>query len=505
MVKKNASNSETKNDSFRIPEEDKLKRKKKNQKSLVVYDEQDNVLKLNFPLPHSFTLEKTLLSCILVHSDESFQTLEIIMEHLPIDAFYFKNHQRLYEIFIEMYQQDLAIDFLTTTDYIQCYGFVKDVGGLLVLSELLQEIPTLIYLMDYIHLVKQKYLRRCVIKIGLKVVDNGFIMNFPISDQLLGLDAELRKLTATLQVQQKDLSNAELLTRIIDDLWSRRRRPGQLSGIPSGFSGLDSYTDGFQKSELIIIAGRPSVGKTAFGLNLVLNVLKKTRLPVLFFSLEMSAQQLMYRLLSIETRLNQNKFKTGLLNNEDWEKINVVMRILGKIPMHLYDSPHLTTLEIRRTLKNLDKTYPQIGLIVIDYLQLMEDPLLKNATRAQEISAITRELKTIAREFNVPIIALSQLSRTIDSRIDQKPILSDLRDSGSIEQDADLVVMLYKNTRNGSVHLQPGSSIIDLSIAKQRNGPIGTTRLLFYESLTKFEDYEKTTPSNPMQKNGIAN
>ena len=491
MVKKNSSDQQINNNFLKKTPDNKSKTKKQIKKSLFIYDNEDHALKLTVQLPHSFTLEKTLLSCILIHCGESFQTLEIIMEHLPVDAFYFKNHQRLYETFIAMYQENLSIDFLTTTDYIQCYGLANHVGGFLVLNELLKEIPTLIYLMDYIHLVKQKYIRRCIIKIGLKAVDNGFIMNFPVYEQLLGLDSEIRKLTATVQVKEKNLSNSELLIQIMDNLWSRVKRPGQLSGIPSGFTGLDFYTDGFQKSELIIIAGRPSVGKTAFSLNLLLNVLKKTRLPVIFFSLEMSAQQLMYRLLSIETRLNQNKFKTGLLNQDDWKKINLVMRILGKIPMHLYDSPHLSTMEIRRTLKNLDKAYPQIGLIVIDYLQLMEDPLLKNANRAQEISAITRELKNIAREFDVPVVALSQLSRTIDSRMDPKPMLSDLRDSGSIEQDADLVLMLYKNNRNVITNLNPGSSIIDLSIAKQRNGPIGNTQLLFNEYLTKFEDYDR--------------
>jgi replicative DNA helicase len=491
-VQKETSHSENQNKRGIINQKDKLKSKKQTPKSLFTYDEQNNKLKLNVQLPHSFTIEKTLLSCILVHCDESFQTLEIIMEHLPVDAFYFKNHQRLYQTFISMYQEDLSIDFLTTSDYVQCYGLVKDIGGIVVLSELLKEIPTLVYLLDYIHLVKQKYIRRCVIKIGLKAVDNGFIMNFPIFDQLLGLDEEVRKLTASIQADKKDLTTAELLTQIVDDLWIRLKRPGQLSGLPSGFASLDFYTDGFQKSELIIIAGRPSVGKTAFGLNLLLNVLKKTRLPVLFFSLEMSAHQLLYRLLSIETRLNQNKFKTGLLNQEDWEKINLVMKILGKIPMHLYDSPHLSTLEIRRILKNFETTYPQIGLIVIDYLQLMEEPTLKNANRAQEISAITRELKNIAREFEVPIIALSQLSRTIESRMDPKPMLSDLRDSGSIEQDADLVLMLYKNNQNVIKNLNPGFSIIDLSIAKQRNGPIGHIRLAFNEYLTKFDDYDKT-------------
>ena len=459
--------------------------------SLFVYDEQDNVLNLTAQLPHSFTLEKTLLTCILVNCDTSFQTLEVIMEHLPIDAFYFKNHQKLYETFIKMYQEDLAIDFLTTTDYIQCHGLIDEVGGLQVISELLKEIPTLVYLMDYIRLVKQKYIRRCIIKIGLKTIDNGFIMNFSVSEQLLGIDAEIRKLMTDLQLKKKDFSSAELLRFIIDDLWEKVKQPGQLSGIPSGFIGLDSYTDGFQKSELIIIAGRPSVGKTSFGLNISLNVLKKTRLPVLFFSLEMSAQQLMYRLLSMETRLDQTKFKTGLLNTEDWKKIDLVMRILGKIPVHLYDTPNLSSADVRKVLKTFSNTYPQIGLVVIDYLQLMQEPLSKNLNRSQEISLITRELKNIAREFTVPIIALSQLSRTIDGRIDPKPMLSDLRDSGSIEQDADLVLMLYKNKQKSVTNLTPGSAVIDLSIAKQRNGPIGNTQLLFNQYLTKFEDYNK--------------
>lgn len=477
----------------------KNKKVKNETQSLFSYDERKNILNLTAQLPHSFTLEKTLLTCILVNCDTSFQTLEVIMEHLPVDAFYFKNHQKLYQTFIKMYQEDLSIDFLTTTDYIQCHGLITQVGGLQVISELLKEIPTLVYLMDYIRLVKQKYIRRCIIKIGLKTVDNGFVMNFSVYEQLLAIDSEIRKLMTDLQLKKKNLSSAELLRLIIDDLWEKVRRPGQLSGTPSGFTALDSYTDGFQKSELIIIAGRPSVGKTAFGLNISLNVLKKTRLPVLFFSLEMSAQQLMYRLLSMETRLDQTKFKTGLLNTDDWKKIDLVMRILGKIPVHLYDTPALSSSDVRKILKNFSKTYPQIGLVVIDYLQLMQEPgSSNNVNRSQEISFITRELKNIAREFTVPIIALSQLSRTIDGRIDPKPMLSDLRDSGSIEQDADLVLMLYKNKQKPIINLTPGSAIVDLSIAKQRNGPIGDIQLLFNQYLTKFEDFDKNEKYNPI-------
>ena len=488
MNKQKLTNQNNNSNHSKIIENSKLKSKPQ---SMFSYDEQKNILNLTAQLPHSFAVEKTLLTCILVSCDTSFQTLEIIMEHLPIDAFYFKNHQRLYETFIKMYQEDLSIDFITTTDYIQCNGLINDVGGLQVISQLLKEIPTLVYLADYIRLAKQKYIRRCIIKIGLKTVDNGFIMNFSVYEQLLEIETKIRKLTTDLQLEKETSSSAEILRSIIDDLWEKVRRPGQLSGTPSGFIKLDTYTDGFQKSDLIIIAGRPSVGKTSFGLNITLNILKKTRLPVIFFSLEMSSQQLMYRLLSMETRLDQTKFKTGLLNTEDWKKIDLVMRILGKVPIHLHDTPNLSSSDVRKVLKHLSKIYPQIGLIVIDYLQLMQEPSSNNLNRSQEISLITRELKKIAREFMVPIVALSQLSRTIDGRIDPKPMLSDLRDSGSIEQDADLVLMLYKNKQRSIIDLTPGSSIIDLSIAKQRNGPIGNVQLLFNEYLTKFEDYDK--------------
>jgi len=483
----------TQNNNFNSSKKTSKQNLKSEKAPLFRYDEKKNILNLTAQLPHSFVLEKTLLTCILVNCGTSFQTLEIIMEHLPIDAFYFKNHQQLYKTFIEMYHQNLAIDFLTTSDYIQCHGLSKKIGGLQVITELLKEIPTLVYLIDYISLVKQKYIRRCIIRIGLKTVDNGFIMNFPVDEQLLKLDSEVRKLTADLKTKEKELSTAELLQSIIEDLMTKLNQANQLSGTPSGFFGLDSYTNGFQKSELIILAGRPSVGKTAFGLNIALNALKKTRLPIIFFSLEMSAQQLMYRFLSMETRLDQMKFRTGLLSAEDWKKIDLVMRILGKIPIHIYDTPNLSSADIRRVLRSFSKTYPQIGLVIIDYLQLMNEPSSTTFNRAQEISLITRELKTIAREFTVPVVALSQLSRTIDSRMDPKPMLSDLRDSGSIEQDADLVLMLYKNKQKPIQNLTPGSTVIELSIAKQRNGPIGDIQLLFNKYITKFEDYNMNT------------
>lgn len=490
MIDQNSKNFKNEFNSINKEKTVKPSEKKVRKRPLIEYDNSKNLLRLTEQLPHSFLLEKTLLSCILVHCDTSFQTLEIIMEQLPIEAFYFKNHQELYKTFIKMYSQNLSIDFITTIDYIQCHGLTANVGGLNVISELLKEIPTLVYLTDYIRLVKQKYIRRCIIRIGLKTVDNGFIMNLPVQDQIVDLESDIQKLANNIQPKENNFSNSELLNTILVDLWTKTKQSGQLSGIPSGFTGLDFYTDGFQKSELIILAGRPSVGKTAFSLNILLNVLKKTRLPVIFFSLEMSPQQLMYRLLALETRLDQKKFKSGLLNDGDWKRIELVMKILGKIPMHLQDTPHLSTLEVRKTLRSFQKIYSQTGLVIIDYLQLMEETVLKTTNRAQEISLITRELKNIAREFKVPIIALSQLSRTIDGRMDPKPMLSDLRDSGSIEQDADLVLMLYKNNQSLVSSLNSSSSIIELSVAKQRNGPIGDTRLLFNENLTKFEDYK---------------
>jgi replicative DNA helicase len=248
---------------------------------------------------------------------------------------------------------------------------------------------------------------------------------------------------------------------------------------------------GFQKSDLIIIAGRPSMGKTALSLNIALNIIKNEKLPVLFLSLEMSKEQIMYRLLAMETNINPMRLRSGKLYQNDWIKLSKVIKIMSKLPFFIDDTSSLSVQDIRSKLKTILFEQNKIGLIIIDYLQLMENSTLKNENRVQELSQITRSLKIIAREFNVPIIALSQLSRNVENRLDKKPILSDLRESGSIEQDADLVLMLYRNNYYSDSNFDSqDSQLIELIIAKQRNGPIGTVKLQFNERQTKFFNFE---------------
>lgn len=430
-------------------------------------------------LPHNFLAEKMILSCLLIN----FEAIELTVSMIPIEAFYFKNHQEIYKAIIFMYQKKFSIDILSLTSFLQETGLLEKVGGIKVLVELIHEAPNLIYLEEYIRLVKDKFLRRSLIKFGYKLINSGYITNLPLENILENLEIELFTLTNEVKIK-KTLSSAELLNDMFSELKEKFLNP-RLPGLSSGFSNLDLLTQGFQKSDLIIIAGRPSMGKTALSLNIALNSIKISQLPVLFFSLEMSEEQIMYRILSIESNINQMRLKNGNLYKNDWIKLNKIIKIVSKLPLFIDGTANLTIQDIRSKIKTVLLDQTKLGLVIIDYLQLMYSSNFKNGNRVQELSQITRALKNLAREFNVPIIALSQLSRNVDNRVDQKPMLSDLRESGSIEQDADLVLMLYRGKLT-NLNQNEISSITELTIAKQRNGPIGTIKLTFDENQTKF-------------------
>ena len=430
-------------------------------------------------LPHNFLAEKMILSCLLINSE----VIETTIEMIPIEAFYFKNHQEIYKVIIFMYQNKLPIDILTVTTFLQENGLLQRIGGIKVLIELINQLPNLIYFEEYLRLVKDKYLRRALIKLGYDLINSNYVTNISLENIFNDLENELFILTSEIKTQK--LSNsAELLNDIFYELKEKFLNP-TLPGLKSGFYDLDLLTQGFQQSDLIIVAGRPSMGKTALSLNIMLNVIKSSKLPVLFFSLEMSKKQIMYRLLSIEANVDQVRLKNGKLSQNDWVKLNKIIKILSKLPLFIDDSATLSIQDIRSKIKTIILEQTNIGLVVIDYLQLMQNSQFSNINRVQELSQITRSLKNLAREFNIPIIALSQLSRNVENRINQKPILSDLRESGSIEQDADLVLMLYKNKQNEQSSSST-SQITELIIAKQRNGPIGNVKLKFNEKQTKF-------------------
>jgi replicative DNA helicase len=436
---------------------------------------------LNSYLPHNFLAEKMVLSSMLISSE----AVEITIKNLTIDAFYFKNHQELFQAMCLIYENKQIIDIITLTTFLQENGLITKIGGVKVLIELINQIPNLVHLKEYIQLIKDKFLRRLLIKLGYKLINSSYITNLSLERIISDFEQELFDLSNDFK-PAKLTSSAELVYSVFLELKQNVIQPN-LPGLPSGFYALDSFTQGFQNSDLIIIAGRPSIGKTAFSLSLSLNIIKYSKLPVVIFSLEMSKEQIIYRLLSMETNISQLRLRSGKLYKTDWIKLNKIIKILSKLPLFIDDTYNLSVQEIREKIKTVLLQYKKIGVIVIDYLQLMHNTTLKNENRSQELSQITRALKNVAREFNIPIIALSQLSRNVETRNDKKPVLSDLRESGSIEQDADVVLMLYHDDRNlVDLTLPTPTKVIDIIIAKQRNGPTGNIQLKFDKKRTKY-------------------
>jgi len=440
----------------------------------------NNVSKIKYSnyLPHNFLAEKIVLSCLISNSS----TINITIKSLAIESFYFKNHQEIFKAIHFMYQKNQPINMVTLINFLQINGLLKKIGGIKVLIDLINQIPNNVQIEEYIKLIKDKFLRRELIKLGYKAINSSYITNISLDMILAEFEQQIFFLNSNLK-PYKLLNSSELAYQIFLNLKTKSRQPN-LPGLKSGFYDLDCLTQGFQKSDLIIIAGRPSIGKTAFSLTTSLNIIKSLKIPILFFSLEMSREQLIYRLLSMETNISQSKLKTGKLSKTDWIKLNRIFKIISKLPFFIDDSYDISIQKIRTKLKIFLFEKKKIGLLIIDYLQLMQIKTSKYENRAQELSQITRNLKNLAREFNIPIIALSQLSRNVENRADKKPILSDLRESGSIEQDADLVLMLTQNYENGlSIN---DNSIMELIIAKQRNGPTGNIKLKFNRKNSKY-------------------
>ena len=445
-------------------------------------DLNSNQISITNSLPNNFLAEQIILSCLLNNSD----MIEATINLLSVEAFYFKNHQEIYRAIIFMNKNNFPIDIITLINFLQTNGLLEKIGGPKVLVDLISQRPNITHLKEYINLLNDKFLRRSVIKIGYEIINSSYTTSIPLTQTLNELEEKIVDFKNWLLLSQS-LDNVELLNNIFTDLKSKSIEPS-LAGLSSGFYDLDCMTQGFQKSDLIIIAGRPSIGKTALILNIVADVVRQSRLPALFFSLEMSKEQILYRLLSIETQISQLRLKSGNLGKDDWFKISRVIPILAKVPLFIDDNFNLSIQDIRTKIKSILFEQKNLGLIVIDYLQLMQSSDSKIENRVQELAYTTRALKILAREFNIPIIVLSQLSRNVENRVDKRPILSDLRESGSIEQDADLILLLYKSSNYNQVDKQT-ATLIELIIAKQRNGPTGVIKLKFDQESTKFLDW----------------
>ncbi|HAP6960299.1 TPA: replicative DNA helicase, partial [Enterococcus faecium] len=404
--------------------------------------------------------------------------------------FYRRGHQIIFETMIELNDRNEAIDVVTVKDRLEQANLLEDAGGLSYLSDLALAVPTAANIVYYAKIVEEKSLLRTLIQTATGIVTKGFEQGEEV--QTILDDAE----RSILEVSEKRnrsgfLSIAEVLNSTIENIDRLAQNNEEITGLPTGYQGLDKMTAGFQPEELIILAARPAVGKTAFALNIAQNVGTKTDRSVAIFSLEMGAESLVNRMLCAEGSIEASHLRTGQLSEEEWSNLIVAMGSLSRANIFIDDTPGIKISEIRAKCRKLAQEKGNLGLILIDYLQLIEGNGKEN--RQQEVSDISRQLKKLAKELKVPVIALSQLSRGVEQRQDKRPVLSDIRESGSIEQDADIVAFLYRDDyyeREGGDdddgNEPKNDNVIEVIIEKNRSGARGTVELLFIKEYNKF-------------------
>lgn len=421
------------------------------------------------------------------------QALITAAEVLVPEDFYRTAHQRIFHTMIRLSDQGKAIDVVTVTEELSAKRELEDVGGIAYLSELANAVPTAANIVYYARIVEEKALLRRLIRVATSIVEDGFTREDEVAAVLS--EAEKKMMDVSSRKNAGDFQNIkDVLVQTYDNIEQLHSRKGDITGVPTGFRDLDRITAGFQRNDLIIVAARPSVGKTAFALNVAQNVATKTDENVAIFSLEMGAEQLVMRMLCAEGNIDAQVLRTGALTNEDWKKLTMAMGSLSNAGIFIDDTPGIRVTEIRAKCRRLKQEYG-LGMILIDYLQLIQGSGGKGENRQQEVSEISRSLKALARELKVPVIALSQLSRGVEQRQDKRPMMSDLRESGSIEQDADIVSFLYredyydKETEN--------QNMIEIIIAKQRNGPTGTVTLAFVKEFNKFVNIDWSQHTAP--------
>lgn len=428
--------------------------------------------------PQNVEAEEAILGGILLDPE----AIGRVMERLNPSAFYISAHKTIYRAAMELNQKGLPTDLMTVTTWLRDHELLEKVGGQSRIAQLVDRTLSAANIDQYAALVMEKFMRRRMIQIGGEISQLGFEADQPLE---VSLDAAEQKLFAITQdrPQQALTATADILIETFAEI-EERAEGIVLPGLSCGFYDLDSMTQGFQRSDLIIAAGRPSMGKTAFVLNIARNIASIQKLPVAIFSLEMSKQQLVYRLLSSELGMETSRLRTGRLNPNEWTILGQGINQLSEMPIFIDDTPNISVVEMRSKARRLQAEQGgALGLVLIDYLQLMEG---SSDNRVQELSKITRSLKGLARELNVPIISLSQLSRGVESRTNKRPMMSDLRESGSIEQDADLIMMLYREEYYDPD--TPDRGLAEIIITKHRNGPTGTIKLLFEPQYTRFRN-----------------
>jgi replicative DNA helicase len=436
-------------------------------------------------LPNNFLAEQSILNILLANP----LLIKKIVGKLKVESFYFEPHIIFYSSLVDLESENQEITLTTLITRLQDESLLSSIGGIERIVTIINRFENFLSLENYIKLLNEKYLRRLIIDLGKQIIVWGYTTSTKVDEILIRIE----KILFTLNQQnlsQKVYSVAEVIDEVFEEITSKIKN-NETSGFLTSFRDLDSVLQGVQKSDLIIIAGRPSMGKTAFALNLGKNIVSRYKIPLVVFTLEMSRQQVIYRFLSTSSRINSNRLKSGKMTGTEWNLLSNSMKEISELPIYIDDNPNLTITDIRSKIRKIFTTSKTSNkkegeaLIIIDYLQLMKTNL-KLDNRVLEISQITRNLKLLAKEFDVPILLLSQLSRSVEARTNKRPLLSDLRESGSIEQDADIVILLYRE--DYYTQAKSSSSLTECIVAKHRNGPIGTARLLFDSITTSFNN-----------------
>lgn len=433
--------------------------------------------------PNDVEAEQAVLGSMLIDKDAVISAIEILRK----DDFYREDNKAIFEAMINLYNRPEPIDIITVKDELSSIGKFDIVGGLEYLADLPEKVPTTANVDKYIKIVKEKSILRSLIKTSNELISLGYDETQEVDTVINEAEKKVFEL-----VQDRNQAGYSAIKEVLVDAFAQLERlynqKEGITGVPSGFADLDLRTAGFHNSELIILAARPAMGKTAFALNIATNAATKSNVPVLLFSLEMSKEQLVNRVLCSEAMVDSNKLKTGKIEENDWVKIVEALGPLSEAEMYIDDTAGISITEIRAKARKL-KLEKNIGLIIIDYLQLIQGSgNRKIGSREQEISEISRSLKILAKELDIPVIALSQLSRAAEQRSEHRPMLSDLRESGSIEQDADIVMFLYRDDYYNEE--SESKNIAEVIIAKNRSGSIGTAEILWMSNYTKFANIE---------------
>jgi replicative DNA helicase len=431
--------------------------------------------------PQNVEAEMAVLGSMLI--DE--EAIASGLEKLTPAAFYDPANRLIFRKITDLFEQSKAVDLVTLTEELQSENALTEAGGASYLTQLTGSVPTAANIDYYIRIVKEKYILRSLIQSATQIVRDGYETSQD-AEELLDRAEKMIFEIATQKFQGGMEPIKEIVKNCIETIDQLYQRKVNITGIPTGFHEFDIQTAGLQRSDLIVVAARPSMGKSAFVTNIAEFVAITEKIPTAIFSLEMSKEQLTQRMLCSQARVNAHKVRTGFLAQSDWPKLTAAAARLSEAPIFIDDTPGVSALEIRAKARRL-KAQQDIQLLIVDYLQLMRaDSAAEN--RQQEVSVISRSLKALARELNIPVIAVSQLSRAVESRTDHRPQLSDLRESGAIEQDSDMVVLLLREEYYGVTDENRG--VAEINIAKQRNGPIGSLKLTFIKEYTRFENPE---------------